>query len=134
MRERGSGEEPRDRCDSLIKAQVLSWVQTPDLRLDCTPTYRRKFFKFRSHYWSSGIFLFLGGISGNPTFSQAHVFLAILRWGGRFSCRQIIHGDFVLNEVKLLLSAKPGFQKSQPGLQLLPFFYCSLPLLAGAAG
>lgn len=61
-----------------------------------------------------GVFFFSLGISG-----KTHT---IPRWGGQFSCRQIIHGDFVLNEVKLLLSVKQLFQKSQPGLELLPFF------------
>ena len=59
--------------------------------------------------------------------TQAHFILPIPGWGDRFSCRQIIHGDFILNEVKLLLSAKRLFQKSLPGLELL--LYVPLPFV-----
>lgn len=83
----------------------------------------RKFLKFvlSSRYWSSEGFFSLGK-SGKPTLIQAHFILTIPCCGGWLSCRQIIHGDFFLNEVKLLLSAKRVFQKSQPGFRLLPFF------------
>lgn len=76
--------------------------------------------------------VFFPGKIRKPTFIQAHFTPAVSCWGGWFSCRQIIHGDFFLNEVKLLLSAKRGFQKSQPGLQLLPFF--ALPPFVSQCG
>lgn len=65
----------------------------------------------------------LGGVrTTHPhAVTQAHFILPIPGEGDRFSCRQIIHGDFVLNEVKLLLSVKRVFQKSLPGLELLLF-------------
>lgn len=120
----GSAGESKYCCDSLIKVKGLSWVQTADLGLYCSPSYMRKFLKFvlSSCYWSSEGFFFSLGKSGKPTLIQAHFIPTISCWGGWLSCRQIIHGDFFLNEVKLLLSAKRVFQKSQPGFQLLPFF------------
>lgn len=119
----GSAAESKYCCDSPIKVKGLSWVQTADLGLYCSTSHMRKFLTFvlSSRYWSSeGLFSL--GKSGKPTLIQAHFILTIPFWGGWLSCRQIIHGDFFLNEVKLLLSTKRVFQKSQPGFQLLPFF------------
>lgn len=64
------------------------------------------------------------------TLHPAHSGLGRLR--SRFSCRQIIHGDFVLNEVKLLLSVRRLFQKSLPGLELL--LYVPLPFVGRHGG
>lgn len=69
----GSAGESKYCCDSLIKVKGLSWVQTADLGLYCSPSYMRKFLKFvlSSCYWSSeGFFFFPGKIRKTHTHSS----------------------------------------------------------------